>query len=277
MMHLMRLFPFLLPVLCFAQNPMSDAWRRSYGQLQQNLTEAVEQVHEGYLDFRPTAEVRTFREMAGHILDTNNMVCAALKGEAAPPSLEKSPMTKAELIAAVKRTNDYCDPVVKGLTDADLATSIKLGPREGPKAVPVMIMLAHSALHYGNLVTYMRLRGMAPPETERSGQKAEPAKTQMVQYYMGFLRKGPKWTPEVTEETKKIQEGHLAHMRKSHEAGALVLAGPFGDDGDIRGILIYKTKDIEEARKWANADPAVVAGRLVLEIHPWWVEKGYLP
>jgi len=256
---------------------MSDAWRRSYGMLQRNLTEAVEKVHEGYLDFRPTAEVRTFREMVGHILDTENSVCAALKGEAGPAALEKAPLTKAELVAAVRKTNEYCDPVVKGLTDADSATLVKWGPREGPKAVPVTTMLAHGALHYGNLITYMRLRGMVPPETERAQQQAEPAKPQMVSYYMGFLKKGPKWTPEVTEETKKIQAGHMAHMVKSHEAGALILAGPFGDDGDIRGILIYKTKDIEEARKWANADPAVVAGRLVLEIHPWWVEKGYLP
>ncbi len=103
------------------------------------------------------------------------------------------------------------------------------------------------------------------------------APPEMVTYYIGFLKRGPKWTPEVTDETRKIQAGHMAHMRKSHEAKALVLAGPIADNGDLRGILIYKTATIEEARQWANSDPAVLAGRLVLEIHPWLVEKGYLP
>lgn len=110
------------------------------------------------------------------------------------------------------------------------------------------------------------------------GQTPEPsAPPEMVTYYIGFLKRGPKWTPEVTDETKKIQAGHMAHMRKSHAAKALVVAGPIGDDGELRGILIYKTANLEEARRWANEDPAVLAGRLVLEIHPWLVQKGTLP
>jgi uncharacterized protein len=96
-------------------------------------------------------------------------------------------------------------------------------------------------------------------------------------YYFGFLLKGDKWTPEVTEETKKIQAGHMAHLEASGKSGKLVIAGPLSDDGNIRGILVYKTATIDEARAIAAADPAVKAGRLKVELHPWMVSKGALP
>jgi uncharacterized protein YciI len=96
-------------------------------------------------------------------------------------------------------------------------------------------------------------------------------------YYFGFLVKGEKWTPEVTEESKRIQAGHMAHLEASGKSGRLVIAGPLSDNGDIRGILVYKTKSIDEARAIAEADPAVKAGRLKVELHPWMVSKGALP
>lgn len=109
------------------------------------------------------------------------------------------------------------------------------------------------------------------------GQTPTEAPPEMVTHHIGFLKRGPKSTTEVTEESKKIQAGHIAHMRKAHAAGALVVAGPIADNGDLRGILIYKTANIEDARRWASEDPAVVAERLVVEIHPWMVQKGALP
>jgi uncharacterized protein YciI len=99
----------------------------------------------------------------------------------------------------------------------------------------------------------------------------------LATYYFGFLNKGPKWTPERTPQTEKIQEGHMAHLTESAKAGKLVIAGPLGDNGDIRGILVYKTATIDEARAIAAADPAVKAGRLAVEMHKWFVSKGALP
>jgi uncharacterized protein YciI len=96
-------------------------------------------------------------------------------------------------------------------------------------------------------------------------------------YYFGFLNKGPKWTAEQTPETGKIQEGHMAHLNASGKSGKLVIAGPLGDNGDIRGILVYKTATVDEARSIAEADPAVKAGQLVVELHRWFVTKRALP
>ena len=96
-------------------------------------------------------------------------------------------------------------------------------------------------------------------------------------YYFGFLKRGTAWTAERTPETQKIQEGHMAHLNASAKMGKLVIAGPMGDNGDIRGILVYKTATVEEARAIAEADPAVKAGRLRVELHKWFVTKGALP
>jgi uncharacterized protein YciI len=100
---------------------------------------------------------------------------------------------------------------------------------------------------------------------------------QMVTYYWGFLVKGEKWTPDRTPELDSLQARHLAHMNKSAESGKLVIAGPADGSQTIRGILVYKTATIAEAQAIANADPAVKAGRLKLEIYPWLIERGCLP
>ena len=95
----------------------------------------------------------------------------------------------------------------------------------------------------------------------------------MATYVVGFLKKGPKWTAESTAETKRIQEGHMAHLRRMGESGKLIVAGPFMDNGDLRGMFIFIVS-LEEAKAIAEGDPAVQSGRLALEFHPWWAGKG---
>jgi uncharacterized protein YciI len=106
---------------------------------------------------------------------------------------------------------------------------------------------------------------------------ADAPPSNMTTYYFGILVRGPKWSPEDTPERAKIQEGHMAHLDAMWKAGKLVLAGPLMDDGDWRGILIYRTKTIDEAQSLANDDPAVKAGRLQVTMHPWLVQRGILP
>lgn len=90
----------------------------------------------------------------------------------------------------------------------------------------------------------------------------------MTTYYMGFLKKGPNWTPEVTPEVIAIHEGHMANLRRLGEMGKLLVAGPFLDGGELRGMMIFCTESQEEAEVLAAADPAVVAGRFAVEMHP---------
>ncbi|MBL8178893.1 MAG: hypothetical protein JNK48_29740 [Bryobacterales bacterium] len=108
-------------------------------------------------------------------------------------------------------------------------------------------------------------------------QNPVPETPKMVKYYLGLLKKGPQWD-STSAKASEIQKHHLAHLRHMHELGKLTVAGPFGDNGEIRGILIFRGKDpIDDIRKLAEADPAVQSGRMMLELHPWYVQDGILP
>jgi uncharacterized protein YciI len=96
-------------------------------------------------------------------------------------------------------------------------------------------------------------------------------------YVFGLLVRGSKWTKEQTPQSNKIQEGHMANINRLAEAGKLVLAGPFYGDGDRRGVFIFKVDSLAEAQALTNTDPAVMAGRLKIELHRWSVPKGMLP
>ena len=100
---------------------------------------------------------------------------------------------------------------------------------------------------------------------------------QQADYIFGLLVRGPKWTKEQTEETKKIQAGHMANINRLGESGKLVLAGPFEADGDRRGVFIFKVTTPEEAQALTDTDPAVIAGRLKIKLYRWSVAKGMLP
>ena len=96
----------------------------------------------------------------------------------------------------------------------------------------------------------------------------------MQQYFIAFLKSGPNRN-QSEEEAAKLQEAHLNHLQRMYDEGYADISGPFGDDGDIRGITIYSTPTLKMADSLANLDPMVKAGRLTIEVHPWWAAKGF--
>lgn len=96
----------------------------------------------------------------------------------------------------------------------------------------------------------------------------------MQQYFIAFLKSGPDRS-QSDAEAEILQNQHLEHLGKMYDLGHADISGPFGDDGNIRGITIYNTPSLEMADSLANSDPMVKAGRLVIEIHPWWAAKGF--
>lgn len=95
----------------------------------------------------------------------------------------------------------------------------------------------------------------------------------MQQYYMVFLKNGENRSQDSTEAAQ-LQSKHLAHLERMAVEGYASLIGPFESDGDVRGIVVYNTKTLRLADSLANLDPMVKAGRLKVEVHPWWTEKG---
>jgi uncharacterized protein len=97
---------------------------------------------------------------------------------------------------------------------------------------------------------------------------------EMTTYYLALLHRGPKWTPQETAETKAIQQGHMQNIQHMADIGKLAVAGPLTDNGEIRGIFIFQNVTREEAERLCAGDPAVKAGRLRVELHPWFAAKG---
>lgn len=91
-------------------------------------------------------------------------------------------------------------------------------------------------------------------------------------YWMVFLKKGPNRNQSTTD-AEKIQEAHMENIARLSHAGKLVIAGPFGNDGDLKGIFIMNCNDSTEVVQLINEDPAVKAGRLRFEVLSWWTEK----
>jgi len=95
----------------------------------------------------------------------------------------------------------------------------------------------------------------------------------MKKYFIVFLKEGPNRS-QGKEEAAKIQEAHLKHMDRLANEKKICIAGPFADDGDIRGLVIYSASSLEEAKWMTGEDPAVKAGRLLVEVHPFWAAVG---
>lgn len=91
----------------------------------------------------------------------------------------------------------------------------------------------------------------------------------MRTYVMAFLKAGPN-RERPPDETQRLQAAHRANIRRLASEGKLVLAGPFGDNGPLRGIYIFDVATIAEAEELTRTDPAIQAGQLVMELHPWY-------
>lgn len=96
----------------------------------------------------------------------------------------------------------------------------------------------------------------------------------MQQYFMVFLKTGTN-TEQSATALDSLQELHLGHLTRMYNEGFADVSGPFGDDGDVRGISIYNVPTLKIADSLARLDPMVQAGRIAIEIRPWWAGKGY--
>jgi len=168
----------LIAAVCFAQapaaapaNPMSAGSKTMFQIVSGYLTRSAEKADEAIFAFKPTPEVRSFGQIIGHIAEDNYLICAAAMGEKTPmEGIEKSKTTKAELVKALADSIAYCGKAHDALTDTSGA---EMMPFFGQKMARLSILdfnTAHDFEHYGNLVTYMRLKGIVPPSSEKKAK-----------------------------------------------------------------------------------------------------------
>ena len=153
----------------------SRAIRERYNNIKRDIVEAAEAMPEGEYSFKPTPQVRSFGEIVGHIVDAQSFFCGVAGGGNPQYSdaIEKSKTTKAELLKALKDSTAACDAVYSATTSANVLGLERAGQGDALRGMFLMDNVSHDSEHYGNIVTYMRLKGRVPPSTARA-RKAEP-------------------------------------------------------------------------------------------------------
>ncbi|MGO9241997.1 MAG: DinB family protein [Bryobacteraceae bacterium] len=148
-------------------NPISAGQKGLYAMVKNNLIRGAEKMPEENYSFKPTPEVRSFGQLIGHVADAQYMFCSTVLGEKNPaPGIEKNKTSKADLVQALKDAAAYCDKAYDGLTDAQAVQMVKFFGQDRAQATVLAWNTVHSMEHYGNMVTYLRLKGIVPPSSE---------------------------------------------------------------------------------------------------------------
>jgi uncharacterized damage-inducible protein DinB len=155
----------------YAQSPdlksLSGGAKAYQNQMKSVIQRSAEKMPDENFSFKPTADVRSYGQILGHVADAQYTFCSASMGEKNPaPGIEKSKTTKAELVSALQDAFAYCDKAYGALTDANASEVLKFGNGERARLNILSFNTAHDFEHYGNLVTYMRLKGVVPPSSE---------------------------------------------------------------------------------------------------------------
>ena len=159
-------------VVMAQDDPLSAFNKRAYGQMKAWLLHSAEKMPEENYSFKPTDAVRNFGQVVGHVADMQYLFCSSVLGEKNPAlKIERTKTSKADLIIALKEGFAYCDKAYDGMTDASAPQLVKFFGGDIPKLSVLSVNIAHSAEHYGNLVTYLRLKNIVPPSSEPAATK----------------------------------------------------------------------------------------------------------
>jgi uncharacterized damage-inducible protein DinB len=149
---------------------LSGGVTQLYQAIRRNVTEAAEAMPDEHYSFKAAADVRTFGQLVGHIANAHYTFCTAGGSTAtrtATGNLEQL-TTKAELVAALRTSYEFCDAAYAAANDQAFAAASKFGSADITKGYALVYNVAHDNEHYGNIVTYMRLKGLVPPSTARA-------------------------------------------------------------------------------------------------------------
>jgi uncharacterized damage-inducible protein DinB len=151
---------------------VSSAIRQNWDGAKRNLRESAEKMEETNYAFKPVDSVRSFGQILAHVSGASYVFCSSAKGEKSPFSeehFEKTATTKAAIVKAVADSIAYCDTAYGSLTDTTAAQPVTMpfGMGNAPRASALIMNIGHVQEHYGNLVTYFRIKGVVPPSSAR--------------------------------------------------------------------------------------------------------------
>lgn len=159
--------PATLPAEATA-NPVVWSAKMFYRRESKNMIAAAEEMPADKYSYHPTAGQWTFGKLVSHVAQSNGGLCSALSGTPAPAALHVSDTaSKADLIAGLKASFDFCGSALDGLTDAKLGDTITLfRGAHMPRAAALLALTADLPDHYSQMASYLRLNGMLPPSAQ---------------------------------------------------------------------------------------------------------------
>ena len=156
---------------CFAQsgaNPLTAGSKMLYNITKNDVLKSAEEMPEADYSFKPVGTVRSFGELVAHVADGQYEFCSVALGDSKKrPSIEKTKTNKADIVQALKDAFGYCDGAYNGMTDAHAADAVKFFGQDVTKLTVLDFNSAHNFEHYGNIVTYLRIKGMVPPSSKQ--------------------------------------------------------------------------------------------------------------
>ena len=153
-------------LVCAQENPLSTEIKARYTGIKNNLMKMAEKVPDADYSYKPVDTIRSFGGLVGHVADAQASACGRIKGE--QKALGASSKTaKAELVAALKESFDYCDAVYDSLKDSDLTQMLGTAPRQASKSAAAWGLIVHSNEEYGYMAVYLRMKGIVPPSSDR--------------------------------------------------------------------------------------------------------------
>jgi len=156
-----------------ASNPLSTGTKMMYNHMKNYVLKSAEEMPEENYSFKPVSTVRSFGELVGHVADAQYEFCSAIAGDGKKaPGVEKK-TSKADLIQGLKDGFAYCDQAYNGMTDAHAADMVKFFGHDAAKLSILNFNNLHTAEHYGNMITYLRIKGLVPPSTQEMQQREQ--------------------------------------------------------------------------------------------------------
>jgi len=154
-------------------NPIIVSEKGLYSFVSSAVINAAQKMPEENYSFKPTPDVRSFGQLVGHVADANYMFCSQASGQPNPmKDIEKTKTSKADLVSAIKDAVAYCNNAYDSMTDAKGSQMVKLFNFNLAKVTLFSLNTAHTDEHYGNMVTYLRLKGIVPPTSENPPAQA---------------------------------------------------------------------------------------------------------
>lgn len=144
--------------------------KSTYDVVKGHLTNAAEQTPEEHFSFKPTPDIRSLGQLFGHVANANFMICSIATGEKSPATSNAEQLTsKADLQKALAASFAYCDAAWTKVAGEKGSEPVELFGMKHTRASALALNAAHDWEHYGNIVTYMRLKGLVPPSSQRGG------------------------------------------------------------------------------------------------------------